>query len=77
VLFGFAGASVLSVCVTKKLSNTQTAQQVYWAVAYMTYLFANQLIETTQGLGFVLINIKHRQQLGDHQQILNLIGEIQ
>src|SRR5215510_14605994 len=34
-----------------------------------------RLPETTQGFSFRFINIKHRQQFGNHQQILNLVGE--
>src|SRR5216683_1139405 len=37
----------------------------------------NSLIEAAQRLRFILVNIEHCEQLGDHQQVLNLIGEIQ
>ena len=43
----------------------------------VTFLFRETLIEAAQRLGFVLINIEHGEQLGDHQQVLNLISEIQ
>ncbi len=35
------------------------------------------LIEAAQRFRFVLINIEYGEELGNHQQVLNLISEIQ
>lgn len=43
----------------------------------VTFLFTKQLIEAAQRVRFVLVNIEHCEQLSDHQQVLNLISEIQ
>ncbi len=78
--------SFLCVSVAKTaFQDTQTAQQIYWAVAIrdisgrstFNACRTSPLIEAAQRFRFVLINIEYGEELGNHQQVLNLISEIQ
>src|ERR1043166_3450458 len=39
--------------------------------------FGTCLFKTVQGFCLVVVNIKHRKQLRDHQQILNLLSQVE
>src|SRR6185503_13215831 len=35
------------------------------------------LFETVHGCSFVVVSLEYREQFGDHEQVLNLLGQIQ
>ncbi len=65
-------------------SDAQTAQQIHWAVRFWIHKWVRhfpnrkrRLLKAAQGFRFIFVNVENRQQLGNNQEVLDFVGEIE
>jgi hypothetical protein len=77
---------VVPKCASRPGQPSKAATQIlsfaFGAMAWVRLFLARALLtgrlpEAGNGFGFIVVNVKDGQQLGDLQQILDLLGEVQ